>query len=82
VPSRTKTNQMYVPQLDRIVLKDAMGKRPFASTQTCKCVIRVYMFQERGEEGCWMMPWAGFAPFLHAGVQVCFGNVKCMNSFT
>ncbi|KAF5830222.1 Spo11/DNA topoisomerase VI subunit A [Dunaliella salina] len=36
VPSRTKTNQMYVPQLDRIVLKDAMGRRPFSSTQTCR----------------------------------------------
>lgn len=25
---------MYVPELDRIVLKDACGQRPFANTQT------------------------------------------------
>ncbi|KAK9844111.1 hypothetical protein WJX81_004715 [Elliptochloris bilobata] len=34
VPLRTKGNQMYVPELDRIVLKDACGQRPFANTQT------------------------------------------------
>lgn len=36
IPSRTKNNQVYVPQLDRIVLKDAVSKRPFAATQTCR----------------------------------------------
>mmetsp|Transcript_18099 Transcript_18099/g.31020 ORF Transcript_18099/g.31020 Transcript_18099/m.31020 type:complete len:438 (-) Transcript_18099:559-1872(-) len=36
VPSRTKTNQVYVPELDRIVLKDMAGKRQFANTQTCR----------------------------------------------
>lgn len=28
--------QMYVAELDRIVLKDTTSKRPFASTQTCR----------------------------------------------
>lgn len=27
---------MYIPELDRIVLKDSTSKRPFASTQTCR----------------------------------------------
>ncbi|KAG2446715.1 hypothetical protein HYH02_008280 [Chlamydomonas schloesseri] len=36
VPSRAKGNQMYVPELDRIVLRDAVSKRPFASTATCR----------------------------------------------
>ena len=36
VPSRAKGNQLYVPQLDRIVLKDSMSARPFASTATCR----------------------------------------------
>lgn len=36
VPSRAKGNQMYVPQLDRIVLKDSSSKRAFASLATCK----------------------------------------------
>lgn len=27
---------MYVAELDRIVLKDTISKRPFASTQTCR----------------------------------------------
>uniref|UniRef100_A0A7S0V3E1 DNA topoisomerase 6 subunit A n=1 Tax=Polytomella parva TaxID=51329 RepID=A0A7S0V3E1_9CHLO len=36
VPSRAKGNQAYVPELDRIVLKDALSKRPFANTQTCR----------------------------------------------
>lgn len=28
--------QLYVPELDRIVLKDSMSQRPFASTSTCR----------------------------------------------
>lgn len=36
IPSRSKTNQLYVPELDRIVLKDVISKRAFASTQTCR----------------------------------------------
>lgn len=33
VPTRSKANQMYVPELDRIVLKSATHRRPFASVQ-------------------------------------------------
>jgi meiotic recombination protein SPO11 len=29
-------NQLYVPELDRIVLKDTIAKRPFASSQACR----------------------------------------------
>jgi meiotic recombination protein SPO11 len=36
VPSRSKGNQVYVPELDRIVLKDSTSKRAFASLSTCK----------------------------------------------
>eukprot|EP00775_Hariotina_reticulata_P004035 gene4035-4282_t len=36
IPSRSKGNQLYVPELDRIVLKDSTSKRPFASTQQCR----------------------------------------------
>ena len=37
VPTRSKSNQMYVPELDRIVLmKASTHKRPFASVQTVK----------------------------------------------
>jgi meiotic recombination protein SPO11 len=36
VPSRSRQNQMYIPELDRIVLKDMTSKRPFAATQTCR----------------------------------------------
>ena len=36
VPSRAKGNQLYVPELDRIVLKDSMSQRPFASSATCR----------------------------------------------
>ncbi|KAI8471284.1 MAG: Spo11/DNA topoisomerase VI subunit A [Monoraphidium minutum] len=36
VPSRTKGNQMYIQELDRIVLKDSSSKRPFASTASCR----------------------------------------------
>ena len=28
--------QLYVPELDRIVLKDTTSERPFASTSTCR----------------------------------------------
>ncbi len=28
--------QLYVPELDRIVLKDSTSQRPFASTATCR----------------------------------------------
>eukprot|EP00850_Spirogloea_muscicola_P015166 SM000114S24129 [mRNA] locus=s114:137359:139492:- [translate_table: standard] len=36
VPSRTTTNQMYVPELDRIVLKDKTSWRAFASIATVR----------------------------------------------
>lgn len=36
IPSRAKGNQLYVPELDRIVLKDTVSKRPFASSQACR----------------------------------------------
>ena len=37
IPSRAKGNQMYVAELDRIVLKDSISKRPFSSTQVLGC---------------------------------------------
>ena len=36
VPSRAKGNQLYVPEIDRIVLKDSASARPFANTSTCR----------------------------------------------
>ena len=46
VPNRTKTNQLYVPELDRIVLKDAVSQRHFANTSTCrKTVITTRILQ-------------------------------------
>lgn len=36
LPSRAKGNQLYVRELDRIVLKDSLSHRPFAHTSTCK----------------------------------------------
>ncbi|EFJ11873.1 hypothetical protein SELMODRAFT_125304 [Selaginella moellendorffii] len=36
VPSRTSANQLYVEELDRIVLKDKTSIRPFASSSTVK----------------------------------------------
>ena len=46
IPSRAKGNQVYVPELDRIVLKDSKSQRPFASTGTCrKAVITTRILQ-------------------------------------
>lgn len=46
IPSRAKGNQMYIPELDRIVLKDSKSQRPFASTSTCrKAVITTRILQ-------------------------------------
>lgn len=46
IPSRSKGNQVYVPELDRIVLKDSKSQRPFASTSTCrKAVITTRILQ-------------------------------------
>lgn len=46
IPSRSKGNQIYVPELDRIVLKDSRSQRPFASTGTCrKAVITTRILQ-------------------------------------
>ena len=46
VPSRSKGNQVYVPELDRIVLKDSKSQRPFANTGTCrKAVITTRILQ-------------------------------------
>ncbi|KAL3586054.1 hypothetical protein D5086_012921 [Populus alba] len=40
VPSRAATNQLYVPELDRIVLKDKNTLRPFANISSVrKCTI-------------------------------------------
>ncbi|KAL4357619.1 hypothetical protein AHAS_Ahas09G0204800 [Arachis hypogaea] len=36
VPSRSATNQFYVPELDRIVLKDKSSLRPFANISTVR----------------------------------------------
>lgn len=36
MPSRAKGNQMYVPELDRIVLRDNVSKRAFANLSTGK----------------------------------------------
>jgi len=36
VPSRAKGNQLYVRELDRIVLRNAVSRRPFGSTGTCR----------------------------------------------
>jgi len=46
LPNRSKGNQLYVPELDRIVLKDSMSQRPFANTATCrKSVITTRILQ-------------------------------------
>ena len=46
MPSRAKGNQLYVQELDRIVLKDSKSHRPFASTATCrKAVITTRILQ-------------------------------------
>ena len=34
--SLTRATRRYVPELDRIVLKDSMSQRPFASSSTCR----------------------------------------------
>lgn len=36
VPSRSSSNQIYVPELDRIVLKDVCSTREFASTKNAR----------------------------------------------
>ncbi|RDX66890.1 DNA topoisomerase 6 subunit A [Mucuna pruriens] len=36
VPSRSSANQLYVPELDRIVLKDKSSLRPFANISTVR----------------------------------------------
>ncbi|CAL9187850.1 unnamed protein product [Musa hybrid cultivar] len=36
VPSRAASNQLYVPELDRIVLRDKSSSRPFASLSTVR----------------------------------------------
>ncbi|XAR69020.1 DNA topoisomerase (ATP-hydrolyzing) [Bertholletia excelsa] len=36
VPSRSSANQLYVPELDRIVLKDKSSVRPYASVSTVR----------------------------------------------
>lgn len=46
LPNRSKTNQLYVPELDRIVLKDSLSYRQFANTSTCrKTVITTRILQ-------------------------------------
>jgi meiotic recombination protein SPO11 len=36
VPNRSKGNQMYVPELDRIVLKESFSKREFSAVSQCR----------------------------------------------
>ena len=36
LPNRSKTNQLYIPELDRIVLKDSSSQRTFSNTATCR----------------------------------------------
>eukprot|EP00127_Corallochytrium_limacisporum_P000738 Clim_evm24s25 gene=Clim_evmTU24s25 len=36
IPSRAASNQLYVPELDRIVLKDGMNNRPFANVSSVR----------------------------------------------
>ena len=36
LPNRSKMNQLYIPELDRIVLKDSSSQRNFANTATCR----------------------------------------------
>ena len=36
VPSRSAANQLYVPELDRIVLKDKSSLRPYANISTVR----------------------------------------------
>jgi hypothetical protein len=69
IPSRAKGNQLYVPELDRIVLKDSTSKRPFASTQQCRSA-------GRGWLNCLRMCSAGPAHahvlcLQHAAVSYC-----------
>jgi meiotic recombination protein SPO11 len=46
LPSRSKGNQLYIPELDRIVLKDSISQRAFANTTTCrKAVITTKILQ-------------------------------------
>ena len=46
LPHRSKGNQLYVAELDRIVLKDSISQRPFANTATCrKSVITTRILQ-------------------------------------
>ena len=55
VPSRAKGNQAYVADLDRIVLKDAVSKRPFASTQTCRYGLSVCGGGGGHQDGPWRL---------------------------
>ncbi|KAK2080427.1 hypothetical protein QBZ16_000280 [Prototheca wickerhamii] len=46
IPNRSKGNQLFVPELDRIVLKSSSSQRDFASTSTCrKAVITTRILQ-------------------------------------
>lgn len=36
VPTRSGTNQQYIPELDRIVLRDKVSSREFGSTATVR----------------------------------------------
>jgi len=53
IPSRAKGNQLYVPELDRIVLKDSASARPFASTSTCRKVPPHQWLQHTRGESSW-----------------------------
>ncbi len=39
IPSRGRANQQYIPELDRIVLKDSKAPRTFASVKTCRSAV-------------------------------------------
>lgn len=46
IPNRSRANQLYVPELDRLVLRDAVSARPFANSATCrKAVVTARILQ-------------------------------------
>ncbi|KDD73630.1 hypothetical protein H632_c1983p0, partial [Helicosporidium sp. ATCC 50920] len=46
IPNRARGNQLYVQELDRIVLRDSVSQRPFANTAKCrKSVITTRILQ-------------------------------------
>ena len=45
IPSRAASNQIYVPELDRIVLGDKTGTRSFLNVKVChRCFIDLFTY--------------------------------------